>query len=135
MKQFVDYPGPLLVRQVFPRPGDTSLHKVQIVLYTSAATRSVHLDLVPDLTASAYIRSLKRFIGRRGIPQFFKSDNATCFKNEELQLSEELLLMRIKWKYIVEAAPWWGGFYERPGGVGFINALVGWVLLTPSRND
>ena len=41
------------------------------------------------------------------------SDNATCFKNEELKLSEELLTMGIEWKYIVEASPWWGGFWER----------------------
>ena len=109
----VDYLGPLLIKQVFPEPEDVSLHKVEIVLYTSAATRAVHLDLVPDLSASAFIRSLKRFIARRGVPQLFISDNATCFKNEELRVSEELLLLKIKWNYIIEAAPWWGGFYER----------------------
>ena len=41
------------------------------------------------------------------------SDNATCFKNEEVKLSEELTSLQIKWKFIIEASPWWGGFWER----------------------
>ena len=69
------------------------MHKVEMVLYTCAVMRAVHLDLVPDLSAAAFLRSLKRFIGRRGIPNLMVSDNATCFKNEEVKLSEELLHM------------------------------------------
>ena len=38
------------------------------------------------------------------------SDNATCFKN--VKLSEELTSLQIKWKFIIEASPWWGGFWE-----------------------
>ena len=41
------------------------------------------------------------------------SDNATCFKKEEVKLSEELTSLQIKWKFIIEASPWWGGFWER----------------------
>ena len=41
------------------------------------------------------------------------SDNATCFKNEEVKLSEELTSLQIKWKFIIEASPWSGGFWER----------------------
>ena len=41
------------------------------------------------------------------------SDNATCFKNEEVKLSEELTSLQIKWKFIIEASPWWGGFWGR----------------------
>ena len=104
--------GPLHVRQVFDAV-DPNMHKVEVVLYTCAVTRAVHLDLVPDLLASSFLRSLKRFIGRRGIPNLMISDNATCFKNEEVKLSEELLNMGVKWKFIVEAFPWWGGFWER----------------------
>ena len=89
------------------------MYNVHIVLYTCAATRAVHLDLVPDSSASSFLRSLRRFIGRRGILHLMISDNATCFKNEEVKLSEELLIMGIKWKYIIEASPWWGGFWER----------------------
>ena len=41
------------------------------------------------------------------------SDNATCFKNEEVKLSEELISLQIKWKFIIEASLWWGRLWER----------------------
>ena len=56
----------------------------QLVLYTCATTRAVHLDLVPDTSASSFIKSLKRFISTTGIPYLMISDNATCFKNEQV---------------------------------------------------
>ena len=108
----VDYLGPALVRQVYDNNTD-EMHKVWVVLFTCAVTRAVHLDLVPNSSASAFLRCLKRFIGRRGVPNLMISDNATCFKNEEVRLNEELLRMRVKWQFIVEASPWWGGFWER----------------------
>ena len=55
-------------------------------------TRAIHLDVVSNLSAGAFIQCLKRFIARKGVPNLFISDNATCFKNEELKLCEELLL-------------------------------------------
>ena len=42
----------------------------------------MHLDVVPDLSAGTFIRSFKRFIGRRGIPRlggFFERLNC-CVK-------------------------------------------------------
>ena len=108
----LDYLGPMAVRQVFDE-NNTNMHKVWVVLYTCAVTRAVHLDLVPNTSASAFIRSLKRFIGRRGVPNMMISDNASCFKNEEVKLNAELLEMGVKWRFIVEASPWWGGFWER----------------------
>ena len=47
------------------------------------------------------------------MPNLIISDNASCFWNEEVRLGEELLLLGIKWKFIVPAAPWSGGMYER----------------------
>ena len=108
----VDYLGPLLVRQVYDS-NSNEMHKTWIVLYTCAVTRAVHLDLVPDTSASAFLRSLDRFMYRRIVPNLMISDNATCFKNEEVKLNEELLRLGVKWKFIVEASPWWGGFWER----------------------
>ena len=57
------------------------------MLYTWATTRAVHLDLVLD---TSFIISLKRFISRRRIPYLMISDNDTCFKSEEVNLTEEL---------------------------------------------
>ena len=108
----LDYAGPLFVHQVYDDQR-MEMHKTWVVLYTCAVTRAIHLDLVPDTSASAFIRSLKRFIGRRGVPNLMISDNATCFKNEEVKLNEELLRLHVQWQFIVEASPWWGGFWER----------------------
>ena len=69
--------------------------------------RAVHLDVVTDTSASSFVKLPKRFISRRGIPYFMIVDNASCFKNEEVKLSEELTSSQIKWKFIIEASPWW----------------------------
>ena len=109
----VNYFGPIYVKQVCNEYDDPLLFKAEIVLYTCAARRTVHLDLVPDLSSTSFIQSLKRFISRRGIPKVFISDNDTNFRSEELKLSEELLILGIKWQFIVKAAPWWEGLWER----------------------
>ena len=74
-------------------------------MFTCAVTRAVHLEVVPNLTASSFIYALKRFISRRRIPNLIISDNGTYFKTEEGHLSEELTLMNIYWKFIVAASP------------------------------
>ena len=108
----VDYFGSVLVRQMFDGE-ESNFHKVEIAVYTCAVTRAVHLDVVPDKSAAAFIRSLKRFVGRRGTPNLMVSDNATCFKSDEVRLNEDLLQMGVQWRFIVPASPWWGGFWER----------------------
>ena len=105
----VDYLGPLLVKNIF-KP-EKELHKVHVVLYTCATSRAVHLDLVPDTTCIAFVRSLKRFIGRRGISNVYISDNAGCFSGPELK--SFLQQINAQWTYILQASPWWGGFWER----------------------
>ncbi|GFQ73989.1 integrase catalytic domain-containing protein [Trichonephila clavata] len=62
--------------------------KVYISLFTCAVTLNVHLELLSSLNTECFIQSLRRFFGRR----------------EKFQL---------EWKFIVEGAPWWGGFWER----------------------
>ena len=109
----VDYAGPLYLK---------SGEKVWFSLFTCCAVRAVHLELVPDLTAKAFICCLKRFSGRRGIPQRLVSDNSKTFKSASRILStlkgahevqQYLRDSHIEWSFILEKAPWWGGFYER----------------------
>ena len=74
------------------------------------------------MTTSAFLRSLKRFTARRGLPRRFVSDNGKTFKaaakllstitsNEEIQ--QYLSGAGIEWLFNVEKAPWWGGIFER----------------------
>ena len=107
----IDYAGPLYLK---------SGEKVWFSLFTCCAVRAVHLELVPDLTAKAFICCLKRFSGRRGIPQRLLSDNSKTFKSASRillalqkapEVRQHLRDSRIEWSFILEKAPWWGGFY------------------------
>ncbi|XP_071044610.1 uncharacterized protein [Parasteatoda tepidariorum] len=98
----VDFAGP-----IYAKTSNTP-EKAYICLFTCAVTRA-----------------LRRFISRREIVQTIYSDNAKTFKsaNKELQfifnfiqdpkIQNFIANKRIKWKFIMERAAWWGGFYER----------------------
>ena len=110
----VDFAGPLYVKN----PDS----KVWISLYTWCVTRAVHLDLVPDMTTEAFLRNFQRFCARRGVPSLVISDNAKTLKSASRKLSSlfecpdvmnHFTSSKIKWSFILEKAPWWGGFYER----------------------
>ena len=109
----VDYAGPLYLK---------GGEKVWISLFTCCAVRAVHLELVPDLTAMSFVRCLKRFSARRGVPQVICSDNSKTFRSankiiysilDSPETQQHFRDIRIQWKFILEKAPWWGGFYER----------------------
>ena len=105
----VDFAGPIYVKDVYNK--SSVMNKAYIVLYTCASSRAVHLDLVPNMSTQAFVRSFKRFTARRGVPRLFVSDNGSAFKSEELK--RLLAEYSISWKYNVALAPWWGGFFER----------------------
>ena len=75
----VDFAGPIYVKDVFAKKGDTN--KVCIALLTCAATRAVHLELVSNLIAESFIRAFARFKGRRGVPVLIVSDIGKTFKD------------------------------------------------------
>ena len=113
----VDLAGPLYIKD----KGINTNNKVWICLYTCCVTRAVHLDIVPQMNADAFIRSFKRFSARRGFPNKMVSDNAKNFKaaaktvravldNSEVQ--QYLSGIGIEWVFNLERAPWWGGLFE-----------------------
>ena len=87
------------------------MHKAYILLLTRSTSRAIHLELVPDVSAPATVRDLRRFIGRRGTPHFVVSENFKSFKS--LELRQFLWSKSIDWDFILPASPWWGRFYER----------------------
>ena len=42
--------------------------KAYVALFTCCVTRAVHLDLVTDLTATTFVRCLRKFAARRATP-------------------------------------------------------------------
>ena len=75
----VDFAGPLFVKQIYDSNG--TLHKAYICLFTCGTSRSVHLELTPNLEAETFIRAFKRFSSRRGVPARLISDNAKIFED------------------------------------------------------
>ena len=115
----VDFTGPIYVRN------GNNVEKSYITLFTCASVRAVHLELVENQTTEAFLRAFRRMISRRGMITTFYSDNSETLKagSREMKRYQEimngkafrdfLIEHKIKWKFIVEYAAWWGGFYER----------------------
>ncbi|XP_065665416.1 uncharacterized protein LOC136086850 [Hydra vulgaris] len=103
-----DYCGPLFVKNIY---SEEEIFKCWILLASCASTRFIHLDLVPDCSALACIRGLRRLISKFGAPYEIISDNGSCFTADETQ--QFTSSRGILWHFNVAAAPWWGGFFER----------------------
>ena len=120
----VDYAGPCLVRE----NGDE--RKAWICLFVCLVTRALHLELVLDNTTEEFLRALRRFVSRRGVPRKMLSDNAKTFKKgdklmrviwnqkrQDLQVQEYLAAHSIQWEFVPELSPWAAGVYERMVGL------------------
>ena len=103
-----DFAGPLYVKSIYLSKGE--MHKCYIALFTCASTRALHLELTPDLFANSFLRELKRFFGRRGLPTLFISDNGRTFRDAKVK--KFALDRNIDWKFNVPTASWWDGFFE-----------------------
>ena len=84
--------------------------KNYISITTCASSRMIHLEILPDQTTAAYLRSQRRFIAQQGIPKLIVSDNGKTFKGRALkQLNAR---QGMKWRYNLSQTPWWGGLFE-----------------------
>ncbi|XP_033225948.1 uncharacterized protein LOC117178635 [Belonocnema kinseyi] len=124
MNTGVDYAGPINVR-TSKRRGHHS-HKAWICIFVCCASRSVHLELVSDYTAEAFIAAYIRFISRRGLCRTLSSDEGTNFVGTDRQLQEMFSEASAKfaavatyldshgtqWKFNPPAVPHCGGLWE-----------------------
>ncbi|GFW59932.1 integrase catalytic domain-containing protein [Trichonephila clavipes] len=93
--------------------------------YRGLWTRGIHFDLASSMSTKHFLLAFRRFISRRGSCSIVYSDNAKSFKAtskdliyfakilKNLEFKDFISSRGITWKFIVERAPWWGGFYER----------------------
>uniref|UniRef100_A0A182NDP4 Integrase catalytic domain-containing protein n=1 Tax=Anopheles dirus TaxID=7168 RepID=A0A182NDP4_9DIPT len=91
-------------------------------------TSPVHIELVTNLTSSAFLAALRWFIARRGKVAELHSDNGTNFRGASNELQELYKLLNsqehqkavsgwcaeheIRWKFTPPAAPHFGGLWE-----------------------
>ena len=114
----LDFAGPL---NIVNEHADGS-SKVYVCLFTCVSTRAVHLELCKGLVVQDFLLAFRRSASQRGLPATITSDNAKTFKSSRKEIrritrSNEVLRylvnQRFSWNFIIEWAPWWGGFLER----------------------
>ena len=115
--------------------------KAYLLLDACSLTRGIYLDLLSSLETSKFLRSLKRFIARRGRSEKIYSDNGRTFVAvakwlkavmADKKVHDFLSLKRIQWKFNLSRAPWWGGHFERMVGIvkGSLYKTIGNGFLT-----
>ena len=116
----VDLAGPFFVLNKTSTSQTTE--KAYICLFTCAATRAVHLELIDSCSAETFLRAFRRFVSRRGLPRKMMSDNAKNSKRSAKILKtiaraepvkNHLASLGVTWDFIVERMSWAGGFWER----------------------
>ncbi|GFY01958.1 integrase catalytic domain-containing protein [Trichonephila clavipes] len=118
----IDFGGPFITKPNVSR-SKVKL-KSYLALFISMATKAVHLEVVSDLSADAFLAAFRSFISRRGKPTNMFSDNATNFKGASSYLKEQLKLIKsvevqnfvtqesITWHFIPPTAAHIGGLWE-----------------------
>ncbi|XP_055604346.1 uncharacterized protein LOC129752596 [Uranotaenia lowii] len=80
----VDYLGPVEVTV------GRRTEKRWICLFTCLVIRAVHLEVAHSLTSESCLMAIRRFVGRRGPPREFLSDNGTNFKGAFKELQKQI---------------------------------------------
>ncbi|XP_054287927.1 uncharacterized protein LOC129003652 [Macrosteles quadrilineatus] len=120
----VDYAGPFVIKTWRGKAAKT--YKGYIVVFICSSTSALHLELVTDYSAEAFIAAYKRFTARRGISSTLSSDCGTTFIGADAELkrlftastttSTKLRDLLTKdgalWKFNPPSAPHFGGHWE-----------------------
>ncbi len=119
----VDYLGPVQVKL-----SRNTTSKGYCAVFVCTVTRAAHLTCVQDLTTSAFLQALERFVSIRGAPSLIISDNATCFRgadNEirdlQVRLDQDVLRSKTSMRYDTE---WKFGPPSGPHHQGLVERMV-----------
>ncbi|XP_052245628.1 uncharacterized protein LOC127854604 [Dreissena polymorpha] len=112
----LDFTGALNVKE---KSGSES--KAYVCLFTCACTRTVLLEVVPNLSEESFLNAFRRFSSRKSLPTTMISDNATTYMAaashlkklfQSPSLQETLRNQGTEWRFIPKRAPWYGGWWE-----------------------
>ncbi|XP_049286210.1 uncharacterized protein LOC125765292 [Anopheles funestus] len=121
----VDYCCPMMLRQPHRK---STCQKAYIAIFVCFFSKAVHIEIVEDLSAAAFLVCFRRFTSRRGIPVEVYSDNGLNFKGASREIRELYALTNkdsfqtaiqenvckkgITWHFIPPRAPNFGGLWE-----------------------
>ncbi|XP_050295684.1 uncharacterized protein LOC126735659 [Anthonomus grandis grandis] len=120
----VDYAGPINLKTKKGR--GAKIIKSYICVFICLSTRAIHLEIVSELTTSAFIATFRRFVSRRGKPSIVRSDNGSNFVGAKSELKELGNLLQnqasylkevfenngIRWQFIPPRSPNFGGIWK-----------------------
>ncbi|XP_047027719.1 uncharacterized protein LOC124635810 [Helicoverpa zea] len=120
----IDFAGPFIVKESKRRKAP--VYKVYVCVMVCLAVKAIHLELVTDLSTSAFIAALDRFVSRRGLCQLIISDCGTNFvgakrylsevhqflSTQESELNTECTKRNIVWQHNPPTASHFGGIFE-----------------------
>lgn len=126
-------PGPLLYKHGHTRK--PVIVKACVCIFVCMAVKSVHLELVANLTTELFLACFKRFAARRGFPTTVYSDNGTNFVRAQRELKaafnllQDHLLSGSRHRLGVSpgCAPHFGGLWESAAKLmkGLLHKVVG----------
>ena len=117
----IDFAGPIMFRIKTKQYG-----KAYIMLYSCSLSRALYLDVLKNQTLDEFLKSLKRFIARRGRPEKIYSGNFSTFVAASTWLKKILkgesfhnflVSTNIKWQFNLSRALWCVGQFERMVGI------------------
>lgn len=121
----VDFAGPFHLKKF--RGKCSQFTKSYFAIFICFATKAIHLEVVVDLSTSAFIASYRRFTSRRGLVRNLHSDCGTNFigakkpitrSNSEVRdqwnadMANELAQFNTTWHFNPPASPHFGGLWE-----------------------
>jgi len=120
----VDYAGPILIRTNKGR--GHRANKGFISVFVCLSSKAVHLEVVSDYTAEAFLAAFRRFVSRRGLCREMFSDCGINFTGASRELREMFRASTadgrriaqaaasdgIRWRFNPPAAPHFGGLWE-----------------------
>lgn len=110
----VDFAGPFLITMAKNRGVKST--KAYVCVFVCCAVKAIHLELVSDMTAEAFIAAFERFVSRRGPCYAIHSDQGTNFVGASNQLrklaADASVQLKIEWHFNPPSAPHFNGLAE-----------------------
>lgn len=121
----VDFTGAVYLKTSKIR--NAKILKAYIAIFVCKVTKTIHIELVSDMTADAFIASIRRFVARRGKVKNMYSDNGTNFRGASTMLDglteseagaierewlEEMTRNEIVWHFSPPGSPHFNGLVE-----------------------